>query len=70
MHAHASDAKLTRAGSAKFFIKDDGSTVVQNRGTLTELEIRKIQAFIQANYLDMYKKWAEYSNNGFFGEGR
>ena len=27
MHVHASDARLTEAGSAKFFVKSDGSTV-------------------------------------------
>lgn len=34
MHAHASDRKLTEAGSAKFFVKENGDTVVQNRGAL------------------------------------
>jgi hypothetical protein len=68
MHAHASDSKLTEAGSAKFFIKENGDTVVQNKGILTERELKKIQAFIKANYLDMYKMWAEYSDNSFYGE--
>ena len=31
MHAHASDSKLTEIGSAKFFVKSDGSTVVQKK---------------------------------------
>lgn len=34
MHVHASDRKLTEAGSAKFFVKDNGDTVLQNRGIL------------------------------------
>ena len=42
MHVHASDRKLTEGGSAKFFVKDDGSTVLQERGSLTDREIRKI----------------------------
>ena len=28
MHAHASDRKLTEAGSAKLFVKEDGETVI------------------------------------------
>ena len=28
MHVHASDRKLTEAGSAKFFVKDNGDTVL------------------------------------------
>lgn len=68
MHVHASDRKLTESGSAKFFVKSDGDTVLQHRGVLTDREIAKLQAFIKENYLDMYKKWAEKSDNGFFGK--
>lgn len=31
MHVHASDSRLTEAGSAKFFVKSDGSTVLQEK---------------------------------------
>ena len=68
MHAHASDRKLTEGGSAKFFVKSDGGTVVQNRGTLSDREIRIIQKFISLNYLEMYEKWALDSSNGFYGQ--
>lgn len=68
MHVHASDRKLTEAGSAKFFVKDNGDTILQNKGILNERECTKIQAFIKDNYKDMYLKWAQYSENGFFGE--
>ena len=68
MHVHASDRKLTEAGSAKFFVNSDGSTVLQNRGILTEREIAKIQKFIQINYLDMYEKWSSDSENGFYDQ--
>ena len=61
MHVHASDRKLTEAGSAKFFVKDNGDTVLQNRGILNDREIRKIQEFIKQNYQEMYLKWSEYS---------
>ena len=68
MHAHASDRKLTEGGSAKFFVLEDGSTIIQNRGVLNDREILKIQKFIKLHYLEMYEKWAKDSENGFFGE--
>ena len=66
MHIHASDKKLTEAGSAKFFVKGNGDSVLQNKGILTDREISKIQAFIKENYEKMYEKWAQYSENGFY----
>lgn len=39
MHVHASDRKLTEAGSAKFFVKENGDTLIQNRGILSDREI-------------------------------
>lgn len=66
MHVHASDKKLTEAGSAKFFVKGNGDSVLQNKGILTNREISKIQAFIKENYEKMYEKWAQYSENGFY----
>lgn len=68
MHVHASDRRLTEAGSAKFFVKSNGDTVLQNQGMLTDRELRKIQAFIKDNYKEMYLKWSEMSENGFYGE--
>ena len=66
MHVHASDRKLTEAGSAKFFVQGNGDSVLQNRGILTDREISKIQEFIKENYEKMYDKWAQYSENGFY----
>lgn len=66
MHVHASDRKLTEAGSAKFFVRDNGETVLQNRGILNDREIRIIQGFIKQNYREMYLKWTEYSTEGFY----
>lgn len=66
MHVHASDKKLTEVGSAKFFVKGNGDSVLQNKGILTDREISKIQAFIKENYEKMYEKWAQYSENGFY----
>ena len=68
MHVHASDRKLTEAGSAKFFVKSNGETVVSDMGILTEREARVLREFIKDNYREMYLKWAEKSDNGFFGE--
>jgi hypothetical protein len=68
MHVHASDRHLTEAGSAKFFVKSNGDTILQEQGVLKDREVSKIQAFIKENYLDMYMKWSEKSDQGFFGE--
>ena len=66
MHAHASDEQLTESGSAKFFVRSDGSTVVQERGRLNDHEINVIQRFIKKHYMAMYEKWQEDSSNGFY----
>ena len=66
MHVHESDRKLTESGSAKFFVRENGDTVLQNRGILNDREIRIIQGFIKQNYQEMYLKWAEYSSEGFY----
>ena len=68
MHVHASDNKLTEGGSAKFFVKSSGETTVQNKGILNDREILKIQAFIKENYKEMYLKWSEYSEKGFYND--
>lgn len=66
MHVHASDSKLTEAGSAKFFVKANGDAILQNRGILTDREISKITQFIKVNYQDMYIKWSNKSKEGFY----
>ena len=68
MHVHASDSKLSEGGSAKFFVRGDGSTEVQKSGVLTDIEIRKIQRFIKEHYLELYEMWKTDSDNGFYGE--
>ena len=68
MHVHASDRRLTEAGSAKFFVRDNGDTVLQERGILTDREISKIQKFIKQNYQEMYLKWSAYSEQGFYNK--
>lgn len=66
MHVHASDSKLTEESSAKFFVKGNGDSVLQERGRLNDWEINKIQAFIKDNYQAMYDKWQEYSKTSFY----
>lgn len=66
MHAHASDEELTEGGSAKFFVKSDGSSVVANRGRLKEHEIKAIQKFISNNYEAMYATWRMVSAKGYY----
>ena len=66
MHAHASDSKLTETGSAKFFVKGDGSTVVQKKGMLSDREVRIMQDFIKEHYLEMYELWKSDSDKGFY----
>ena len=66
MHAHASDFKLTESRSAKFFVRGDGSTVVQKQGALSNPEVRKIQGFIREHYLEMYELWKTDSDNDFY----
>lgn len=68
MHVHASDRKMTEAGSAKFYVKSNGETVIENAGILSDRELRMIQGFIKENYKEMYLKWSAKSDNGFFGE--
>ncbi len=66
MHAHASDKNLTESGSAKFFIESNGDSVVQDRGRLTDREIKIIQKYIKENYREMYKQWSADSSEGFY----
>ena len=63
MHVHASDRKLTESGSAKFFVKGNGDTVIQNRGVLTDRELNKIQEFIKENYEKMIRIAEQLSEN-------
>lgn len=66
MHVHASDRRLTESGSAKFFVKENGDSVVQSQGSLTDREALVIKKFIKKNYREMYLKWREYGSEGFY----
>ena len=66
MHVHASDRRMTEAGSAKLFVRGNGDTEVKERGMLTDKELRIIRGFIKENYKEMYIKWSSMSPNGFY----
>ncbi len=66
MHAHASDRKLKERGSAKFFVKQDGSTIVARKGGLKPKQISGIRDYIKINFLRMYVQWRTASVNGFY----
>ncbi len=66
MHVHASDKHMTENDSAKFFVRADGSSLMQKRGDLSDSQISKIQKFIKENYLNMYKTWKDFGGGEFF----
>lgn len=66
MHVHASDGKLTEEGAAKFFVRADGSSRIMERGRLGDRELAGIQDFIAVHYREMYLRWAEFSDQGFY----
>lgn len=68
MHVHASDRKLTEAGSAKFFVKSNGDTTIEKQGQLNDREVRQIRAFIKQHYREMYFKWQKIADTGYYGE--
>ena len=66
MHVHASDGRLSEAGAAKFFVKNNGDSTVEKRGVLSDKEISIIQTFIREHYKEMYLTWSEYSEQGYY----
>ena len=68
LHVHARHRRWTAQGSAKLFVKGNGDTIVKDKGILTDKELRIIREFVKDNYQDMFMKWSEMSNNGFYGE--
>lgn len=68
MHVHASDRRLTEAGSAKFFVMSNGDTTVEKQGQLNDRELREIRKFIKKNYKERYIKWQQLADTGFYGK--
>ena len=65
---HYKEMYLKEAGSAKFFVKNNGDTTLERQGSLTDREVRKIRAFIKEHYKEMYLKWIEIADTGFYGQ--
>ena len=65
MHVHASDKDLNHDSAAKLFVYDNGDTSVEKQGRVNDKDMAKIQRYIKNNYMEMYKKWTEYSDTGF-----
>ena len=66
MHVHAGDEELTEAGSAKFFVRNDGTSKLVHRGRLSDREIVSIQKFIHENHEAMYVTWRAFSAEGYY----
>ena len=58
-HVHASDNKLSEAGSGKYFVYKNGDTKVENHGRISKKNENKIRAFIKEHYKEMYNKWKQ-----------
>ena len=50
------------------FVKSNGDTTVEKQGQLNDREVRQIREFIKENYKEMYFKWRELANTGYYGE--
>ena len=68
MHVHASDRKINRGRFSKILCKSDGDTTIEKQGQLNEREVREIRKFIKKNYKEMYLKWQQLANTGYYGE--
>ncbi|MBQ8955550.1 MAG: DUF4160 domain-containing protein [Lachnospiraceae bacterium] len=68
MHVHAGNPELSAEVAAKFFVRKNGDTELQKKGSLSDKDISKIRSFIKKNYKEMYQKWRKMSSEGFYGE--
>lgn len=66
MHVHASDKNMNADSSAKLFVYDNGDTLVQRKGMVSDSDMKLIQEYIKLNHEIMYKKWKTYSENGYY----
>ena len=66
MHVHAGNDEMNERIAAKFFVKANGDTVLQKVGDLKPHKVSGIQQFIKENYREMYARWQEYSDTGFY----
>ena len=60
--------KTNRIRFGKIFCYEKWWHNDRKQGQLNDREIRKIREFIKDNYKDMYLKWREIADTGFYGE--
>lgn len=65
MHVHANKNSTRRSGSSKFWVYADGTSKLVGSTRISKKDQRIIQEYIANNYLEMYDKWQEKSDNGF-----
>lgn len=66
MHVHASDKAFTQDNSAKLFVYENGDTKIERYGQANEQDMRRIQRYIKNNHVEMFKKWSQYSDTGYY----
>ena len=66
MHVHAGNEEMNERTAAKFFVQANGDTVLQQPGDLNSRLVSGIQQFIKENYREMYARWQEFSDTGFY----
>jgi len=66
MHVHASDKEISERNSAKLYVYENGDTKVERQADVSKADMKLIQKYIKLNYKEMYKKWTNYSENGFY----
>lgn len=66
MHVHASDKEMSENNSAKLFVYDNGDTKIVQRGMVNDKDMILIQKYIKINHEEMYKKWCNYSERGYY----
>ena len=66
MHVNAGNEEMNERIAAKFFVKANGDTVLQKAGDLNSRLVSGIQQFIKENYREMYARWQEFSDTGFY----
>lgn len=68
MHVHASTKELAEHNSAKLYVYENGDTKIVEHGSINDIDMHKIRSYIKLNHAQMYKKWSEYSENGYYNK--
>lgn len=66
MHVHASDKEMSVKNSAKLYVYENGDTKIMQNGGINEPDMILIQKYIKINHKEMYKKWSNYSEKGYY----